>query len=78
MTKVACAFRQNGCPEIVFVSQVAGHENRCPYASQVQCMVAYCDWVGPYNGAFQHVSSDHQYSAYDVMVLPRNTISVPP
>lgn len=66
--KVTCAYRQNGCPDMVYVSPAAVHEALCPYAPRVRCMVPYCQWSGAYRHAFQHVNADHQFSAYDVLV----------
>lgn len=68
VTKVACAFRPEGCPKLVHVPMVSEHESICPYASQVRCMVSMCRWMGAYDGAFRHVSLEHQFSAYDVSV----------
>lgn len=68
VTKVACAFRTQGCPELAYVSLVSVHEAVCPYASQVRCMVSTCSWMGAYHDAYTHVFVEHQYSAYDVLV----------
>jgi len=66
--KVSCIYRPNGCRYLVYVISAATHESLCPYAPQVHCMVPYCRWSGTYGDTFQHVASDHQFSAYDVMV----------
>lgn len=68
VTKVACVYRPNGCPDLLLVKQAADHEARCPHASQVRCMVAFCNWSGTYGSMFKHVSSEHHFSAYDVTV----------
>jgi len=68
VTRVACAFRPQGCPELAYVSLVSLHEAFCPYASHVRCMVAMCRWMGVYHDAFLHVAVEHQFSAYDVLV----------
>lgn len=67
-TKVACVYRANGCPDLLLIKQAADHEARCPHASQVRCMVAFCNWSGTYGNLFKHVSSEHHFSAYDVTV----------
>lgn len=67
-TKVACSFRPKGCPNIMFISLVVEHEVLCPYASHVRCMVAWCRWMGEYNQVYSHVSTQHQFSAYEVSV----------
>jgi len=68
VTRVACAYRPQGCPELAYVSLVSVHEAMCPYASQVRCMVSMCRWMGAYHDAFRHVAVEHQFSAYDVLV----------
>lgn len=68
VTKVACSFRSAGCPELAYIPSMAKHEAVCPHGTQVRCLVARCTWIGSYADAFRHVSTDHQYSAYDVTV----------
>lgn len=68
IVKVSCIYRPVGCPYLVYVMSAAAHESLCPYAPHVRCMVPYCRWSGAYGDAFQHVASDHQFSAYDVLV----------
>lgn len=68
MTKVACMYRPDGCPELLAVKVVSEHEALCPHVNKVRCMVVWCTWMGLYNDAFRHVSCEHQFSAYDVSV----------
>jgi len=83
VVKVTCAYRSAGCPYLLYVLSAAMHESLCPHAPHVRCMVPCCQWSGAYGDAFQHVSTGHQFSAYDVMVnMMYNTItptrSLPP
>lgn len=68
ITRVTCSFRTEGCPDLVFVPQVAEHEAFCPHVPKVRCMAPWCQWLGAYEQAFEHVASEHQFCAYDVPV----------
>lgn len=68
VVKVTCAYRLNGCPYLLYVLSSATHEALCPHAPHVRCMVPDCQWSGAYGDTFHHVSTNHLFSAYDVLV----------
>lgn len=70
---VPCAHRSYGCPKLLALYDVAHHEDQCPHAPHVRCMVSVCQWIGVYDQLFEHVRCTHHDVAIETTVNGTDT-----